>query len=426
MKKVLIIAYSFPPRPDVGSQRPYRLAKYFPDFGWEPIVLTAKLLGEPPEGIKIIETNYKDIDSAIKSRFGFNPEKGLHEQLGIRITKDFNYQTWKSKFIKLIKEIIYFPDAQRGWYKYALKSASECLEREEVDAIISTSSPVTAHLIARKLKRKYKILWIADLRDPWTQNPYVNKFGLIRYFERRLELKTLSNADALVTVTDPWLDLLGALHKNKEILCVTNGYDEDDFPDLTTKLTNKFVITYTGILYNGKRDPSLLFKVISQLIVENKINRDLIEIRFYGPKEDWLVEEIKKYKLEGIANVYGRIPREEVLKKQKESQLLLVLLWNNKNEEGFCPAKIYEYFGSRRPVLAIGGHGGVVKDLLAITDAGRFADNSDNLRDILLNYYQEFIQLGEVRYNGNANIENYSYKLIAKRYSEILNGLILK
>ena len=79
MKKVLFITYYFPPLPDIGAQRPYRLVKYLPKYGWEPIVLTAKLPGKPPEGINIIETDYKDVTRIIMSKFGFNPEKGLHD-----------------------------------------------------------------------------------------------------------------------------------------------------------------------------------------------------------------------------------------------------------------------------------------------------------------------------------------------------------
>ena len=291
---------------------------------------------------------------------------------------------------------------------------------------MSTSNPVTSHLIARKLKQKYKIPWIADLRDLWTQNHFYNKFDLIKYFERRLELKTLSDPDALITVTERFADELKILHKNKKVFCVTNGFDEDDSSKLTSKLKNKFIITYTGILYNGKRDPSLLFKVISQLINENIINRNLIEIRFYGPKEDWLADEIKKYNLEGIANFCGFIPREEILEKQKESQILLLLLDSNNKEEGVYPAKIFEYLGARRPIIAFGGQGGIVKELLEKNKAGVFTENFDMLKKIVLNYYKQFTQFGEVRYEGNASIENYSYKLIAKRYSEIINGLILK
>lgn len=97
MKKVLIISYFFPPRPNIGSQRPYRLAKYFPKFGWEPTILTANLPGKSPEGRKIIETDYKDISSSIKSKIGFLV-KGF--QLAISVSKNYNYST--GKIIRLL------------------------------------------------------------------------------------------------------------------------------------------------------------------------------------------------------------------------------------------------------------------------------------------------------------------------------------
>jgi hypothetical protein len=93
-------------------------------------------------------------------------------------------------------------------------------------------------------------------------------------------LKTLSNADFLVTV-HPLEDVLQSLHKDKPVLCVTNGYDPDDFPEIPVRRTNKFTITYTGILYAGKRDPAMLFKTVKQLIDENKISKERIDIRFY-------------------------------------------------------------------------------------------------------------------------------------------------
>ncbi len=425
MKKVLIISYLFPPDQGIGSQRPSKLAKYFPEFGWEPVVLTVKRAGVLPVGIRIIGTDYKDISGMVKSMVGVNPDKGLHEQLGIKVGKEFKFQSLKSKLIKLVREVIAFPDPERGWRRVAIKAASELLKRERVDAIISTSSPVTSHLIARKLKLMYKIPWVADLRDPWTQNPYMNKFCLIKYFEKRLELKTLSDADALVTVTEPWIETLGIIHKAKTIYCVTNGYDKDEFPKLSLKSTGKFTLTYTGLLYNGKRDPSLLFNVTAKLINENLLNKDLIEIRFYGPEEDWLIDEIKKYNLEGVVRLCGFLPRKEILKRQGESQILLLLLWDNKNEEGFCPAKIYEYFGARRPVIAIGGREHVVKSMLEKTNTGTYTWDFDMLRKVLLEYYDEFIKLGGVRYHGNSNIENYNYESIAKEYSGIINKLII-
>ena len=426
MKKVLIVSYHFPPIQTIGAQRPYRLAKYFPKYGWMPIVLTIKHPGKPPEGIRIIETEYTDIFDKIKLRTGFKPDKPIHEQLGIKITKNYKYSTLKSKTIKFAREIISFPDEKKGWYQFAIKSANELLNTERIDAIISTSYPVISHLIARKLKQKYNIPWAADLRDLWWQNPYHNRSFIIKYLDQRLELKTLSDADCLVTVTKPWIDTFKILHKNKKIFCITNGFDSEDFSSLPLELNTKFTLTYTGTLFNGKRDPSLLFKVVEQLIAENKINSDLIEIRFFAPQEDWFIDDIRKYKLEGIVNTYGFIPRDDVLARQKESQILLLLLWDSKSEEGFCPGKVYEYLGAKRPIIAIGGYKHVVKGILKLTAAGKYAWNFDTLRNVLLEYYQEFIESGKIECHSNKNVNNFTYNLITKKYSDVLNSLVYK
>src|SRR5208337_3618837 len=96
-KKVLIIAYYFPPMPVIGAQRPYGLAKYLQNFGWEPTVLTIKHSGNPPPGMRVITTDYTDRIASVKKMIGLNANTGIHQQLGITITKNFNYPTWKSK-----------------------------------------------------------------------------------------------------------------------------------------------------------------------------------------------------------------------------------------------------------------------------------------------------------------------------------------
>ena len=424
MKKVLIIAYSFPPANNIGAQRPYQIAKYLPRNGWEPVILTIKREGGCLTELKVIETNYKDIISSVKSTLGYKSDKTIHEQMGITVTKDFRYKGLKSKLIKLAGEVINFPDRQRGWYKYAIHACSEYLSREKIDVILSTSYPVTSHLIAKNLKLNYRIPWIADFRDLWSQNPYSNKFGITKFLARRLELKTMKDANAIVTVTEPWIDDFKSLHKNKEVYCITNGFDLDNFPKNNVNLTKKFTITYTGQLYNGKRDPALLFEVLKELIDETIINKNSVEVRFYGPIESWLSEEIEKYGLTDTVVCFGQVSRDIALSKQMESQVLLLLLWNNKHEEGFCPGKVYEYFGAKRPILAVGWHKSYVRKLLDRTNTGRFAWNKVMLKKSIANYYSEFTAIGKVSYCGNSNIEDYTYNNIAKRYAELLNKFI--
>jgi glycosyltransferase involved in cell wall biosynthesis len=422
MKKVLIISYFFPPYPAIGSQRPYGLAKYLPRFDWEPTILTVKHAGTSPHGIKVIATDCSDRIASIKKMYRFNSDAGVHEQLGIPITKNFDYSTWKSKIIKFSKEVLAYPDPQIGWYMHAVKAASAAFDKERFDAIISTSSPVTAHLAARTLKMRYNVPWVADFRDLWTQNHYYDKFKAIGFFERRLELRTLSDADALVTVSVPLADDLRRLHKKKAVSCITNGYDPDDFMQESSRLTDKFTITYTGQLYNGIRDPSMLFEVILKLIKEDRIKEELIEIRFFGRHEEWLVDEVKKYGLENVVNIFGFVSREDAMKRQAETQLLLLLLWNNKRERGVYTGKLFEYLGSKRPIVAIGGGESIIKGFLRETNAGRYAEDKDELEAALLHYYREFIEFGEARCASSENAGNYTYDSIAKRYSELLNN----
>lgn len=423
MKKVLIISYYFPPRLEIGAQRFYRLGKYFPQYGWEPVVLTANLPGNPPEGIRVIETDCRDTIGYYKERIGFKSIKGLQEQLGFNVSNEFYCRTWKTKIIERLKEVVSFPDDARGWYNYAIKEGSDIIKKEVIDIMISTSPPVTTHLIANHLKQIFKIPWVADLRDLWTQNHYYHKSKIIKYIEKKLEVKTLKKADALVTVTQPWVNELKMLHKNKHVLCITNGYDPDEMFNYSDKKTGKFSITYTGTLYYGKRDPSLLFNAISELIKENKIDKDSIEVNFYSPKETWLTDYINGHDLNGVVKVHGLIPREQVLVKQRESQLQLLLLWNHKGEKNLYPAKVFEYLAAGRPIIAVGGPRGIIRELIKETNSGRFSNNLTELKQILREYYQEFMVNGEIKSQFNENIHKYSYKLLAKSYADTLNSL---
>ena len=425
MKKILIISYYFPSSTAVGGLRIHGLAKYLSEFGWEAIILTTALPDNPNMQFRVIQTPYYDVIASWKKRFGLKPEEGVKKQYGITIHK--NKKSMIDFILIFLSEIIAYPDAQKGWYNYAVKAGSEILENENIDAIISSSSPVTCHLIANALKTKYNIPWIADLRDLWTQNHYYQYSPIRRFIERRLEIKTLSKADALVTVSKDLAETLGTLHKEKRIYTIRNGFDPQEMNISHVDLTNKFTITYTGILYQGKRDPSKLFKSLHDLISEGKLNPKEIEVRFYGPKEDWMGKEIEIYRLQGIVNEYGVISRNFALEKQRESQVLLLLLWDNPEEIGVYTGKIFEYLAARRPILATGGPKGVVKELLVETNSGMYATSVDDVKKALEEYYNEYKLKDNVSYKGErAKIDKYSQREMARKFAEVLGTLTRK
>ena len=431
MKKVLIIAHLFRASPRIPG-----LVKYLPEFGWQPIILTAPI-GENPESrfgppndfksnFRVIETDCPPVLGFWKKLSGFNPS----EEIGIQVKKRFDITSEKSSYrvlswvYKKGEVIISYPDADKGWKPFATKAGSELLQNEAIDAMISSSSPVTSHLIAKELKNRYKIPWIADLRDLWSQNHDYHYGNIRKFFDQRLELKTLLSADALVTVTPLWAEELRTLHKGKTTYTITNGFDPDKMSKGQIDLTSKFSITYTGrVLYTGKQEPSKLFAALKELITDGTINPNDVEVRFYNPENELLAREIEEYGLSAVAKQYGPVPRGISFKKQRESQLLLLLNWENQQGRGWHSLKIFEYMVAQRPILATGGLGNdAIKDLLDETKAGLYSSTVAEIKSILNELYLEYKSKGGVIYKGDrAKINKYSHHEMAKRFAEILN-----
>jgi len=422
MKKVLIVGYFWPYRP--GSRRISGLTKYITEFGWQPVILTAPLYEKPDVDIRIIETPYRDALGPWKRLLRLNPKEDIRKQMKQR----FGVASRKSSLLDFILtrcgEIINYPDAERGWKNFAVKAGSELLQSENIDVVISIW-PVTSHFIARELKSKYKIPWIADFPDLWSQNHNYIYSPLRRLIDRRLELKTLSDADALVTVSEPWAEKQRTLHKGKPVYAITHGFDPETVNAPPAKLTDTFTITYTGTIYTGKQEPSKLFAALRDLISDEAIDLKEIEVRFYGRKHDWLDKEIEQHGLSSIVKQYGIIPRHTAVEKQRESQLLLLLDWDNSQEKGVYTGKIFEYFGARRPILTTGGVAGNVVDvLLGETKVGIHAPTVEGIKAALIEFYKEYKLTGKIAYNGlEAEINKYSHREMARKFAEILERL---
>ncbi|MDI6867846.1 glycosyltransferase [Methanoculleus sp.] len=409
--------------PEVGGIRLYGLAKYLPEHGWKPIILTPTLPGEPDPRFRVIQTPYEDVIALWKKRMRLNPKESLNEQFCL--SKKKNQPSIIDRLVYLPSEIITYPDPQKGWYKHAIKAGDQLLQEVKIDAILSSSKPEICHLIARNLAEKYQIPWVADLRDLWTQNPYLNHCALRRFAEKRLELRTLGKASALVTVSKPLADDLSRLHTHNPVYVITNGFDPEVARFDPPELTDKFTITYTGSLYDGKRDPSTLFKALKNLIKDGTIDPDRVEVRFFGSQDPWLFDEIRDANLDGIVKVFGFIPREQALQRQRESHLLLLLLWNNPKEKGVYTGKVFEYLAARRPIIAVGGpEESVVKDLLNETQAGQYTSSLEDLEVALSRYYSEYVRTGAVPRTEESAIFKYSQLEMAKKFAAVLDKVV--
>ena len=449
MKKVILIAFYFNQVNEIASKRLRALAKYLPQFGWEPIVIVPNLGFIPKENddlnCRIIYTEYEDMFSHFSNKFKKSKSSDSKDSDDSRDSRDsieFNDEKLKdstsysnpiaSKAISMAGEVFAYPDGMKYWHESAFKEASKIMDEEAIDAIISSSWPITCHTIAKDLKEHQDIPWIADLRDLWNLNPYVSHTFIRDYFEKRLELKTFENADALTTTTDLAAETLSTLHPMSRIVPILSGYDKDDFKfleelvskkdDFSDDFSEKLKFIYAGSLYGGKRDPTYLFEAIRQLEDEGKLDSSKISIEFYGDSTG-LEEIANRYGLLDIVHIGGKIAHEEVLKKQLESDVLLLISWDNEKEKMFIPGKIYEYFALKKPVLSIGYKEGSLKDLIEETKVGYHVSSLKSTKEALLNIYDEFVENGTVELNADINIGDYSMENMAKKFADLLNEL---
>ena len=207
---------------------------------------------------------------------------------------------------------------------------------------------------------------------------------------------------------------------NKRCFSIPHGFDPEIFFNSTNNLDSKLTITYTGSLYKGKRNPEILFNAINNLINKGSIKSDDILVNFYG--DECIKDVIKKLKIEKFVKYKGRISREETLKKQKTSQILLLINGNSEIETSFYTSKMFEYLAAQRPILAIGKRG-IIQELLNETKSGVFCEDINSIEKQLLKWYEEWKLYGEVKFKGTRNkILKYSHIEIAKKFANILNG----
>ncbi len=430
MKKVLIITNLFHASPRIPG-----LCKYIREFGWEPVLLTTPL-GENPEKkygptraftkeFRTIEVDYFDIVGFLKELAGFRKSEGSRVQLEKKLGGKSLIKAVIKKILVWVGAVIAYPDEMRGWRKPAMKKGSELLEKEKFSALLTSSSPVTSHLIARALKKSKKLPWLADLRDLWTQNHAYPFPSWRKFFETRLEKRILRNADALSTVSEGTAEKLTGRYAPKPVSAIHNGFDPETINEPAAPLIKKFTITYTGQIYQNKQDPKKFFAAVKELIKEKKIKKEDVEINIYGGSQAWIDEAIAASGIEDFIIQHGVIPRDETFQKQRESQLLLMFGWEDEYELGVFPTKLFEYFASRRPILATGGtKGEEFRKLITETNSGKCAIKSEEIKRALREYYHEYVRGGKVSFRGNLKeMEKYSYRSMAKKFAEILDKI---
>jgi glycosyltransferase involved in cell wall biosynthesis len=405
-RHVLIISFYAPPTNAIGAVRIGKLAKYLPEYGWDPVILTVDKIESLPTTLEI-ESDEKKIYRTPLLSYGeliaglFPDENAGSSALPTR----FYHRLIKPRLrflafqiARMLQPVYSSPriyGLMLGWYRSAVREGLEIVRDRHIDIIYSSFDPAASHLIASRLNQKTGVPWIAEFRDAWSGNDYNRRIPLLSFFERYWEKRTLKNCDLLISLASPLAKTLDAIHSCKSIV-IPNGYDEEDFTG-SVPGTTKFTLNYTGNIYPGKRDPSPLFQALAELRRERIIGPDNFEVRFFGYKaNENITPFLKKYDVDSLVRIGGYLPYKESLRSQQESTALLLLSWNDPRDSGTLTGKIFEYMGAGRPVLAVAFKGGEIDRLLHETGCGIVINEASEIKNVLLKWLAEFRDSGKI------------------------------
>ncbi len=422
LKKVLVIT-DLRPNLERPNARGLGLAHYLPESGWQPIFLTESL--EPqtaPPGLSIAETERRIPLGFIRKQLAGKARKSVSGTASPRGTPKMRIMGKVREVVfRTVRSVVAFPDEHRRWIGPAITLGGKVMQREEIQAILSSSSPVSAHIIARRLKDRFGVRWVADLRDLWSQNHNYPYGRVRRWVESILERRTLRHADVVTTVSEPLAAMLSC-QLGRHVEVITNGYDPRLVNAAPAAVTRLFTITYTGQIYEKMQDPSKLLKAVRELIDKGELDESDIGIRFFGSPSGMLEAAIKAYGLEDVARQFGPVPGPEAVHRQRESQLLLLLNWEDPLQKGIYTAKLFEYLAARRPIIATGGFGGdVVESLLTDYKAGRYAADSPDIRTAVAHYYAIYKEVGSIPWEGERT-RTFEQDMMTARFAEFLDG----
>ena len=221
-KKILIITYYWPPSGGSGVQRWLNLSNYLVDMGCDVTVLSPEF------------ANYPILDNSLINEL--NPLIKILKVPVFEPAKFFKSKTNNSdnienrgilNYFKLfIRSNFFFPDSRMFWINDVVKSASSCINKNNINCVITTSPPFSLNIIGYKLKLKNNIKWISDYRDPWSdffQFKKMPMFSNIRKKHFDWEKKCLKTADSVLVTSPSLKTTYSKINPNTHL--ITNGFD---------------------------------------------------------------------------------------------------------------------------------------------------------------------------------------------------------
>ena len=453
--RILLVAYHFPPSAAVGGLRMARFARYLPEFGGEPYVLTVDDADRDQEqgndatrmvGLKNVPIRrthsrsgrisalYRRVKSLLHGGQG-QPGGGTadHDLQGhaIRDGGGARHEAVLRRFKRYVTSLVLLlPDEFKGWSFSSAWTAVHLVRKHRIDWVLTSGPPFSVHFIGLVVKICTRARWIADFRDPWIEmlpeRSQHSRSWLSDQLEKWMEASVMRNADKVLTTTERLRQSMIARYPNVapgKYECLPNGIDLGQMAvrDAVEK-DRPLTITYAGSLY-FERTPEPLFHALGELVREGIARTSDFRLWLIGNcshigNADTL-DVARHHGVEASVEILSWLPRVEAVRLMQRSHLLLVLA--PPNHKLMLPAKVFDYLGSGSKILAI-AEPGATTDFVRETDGGRCFAGTDVSG--LKAYLREILEGGRYRYmrNDPATFASHDARTRASQLAAILSA----
>jgi len=397
-RRVLLVCQYYYPSNAPGAHRCAKLAKYLPEFGWEPTVLCMQATPGNCEGTYDPKLEASDTCEVVRVPYTHPKERSPAKYLHDRVLRP------------CLKTYIPY-----RLYRRMLKRGRKLAREQQFDAIWATSPSPMILNVARRISRSTGIPWIADMRDLAGETD--SKPGIFMRWEMALERRAASGAAAFITVTQHLADML-ARHHDAPVRVIPNGFDPDDFPPGAQPSREQFEIVYCGVIYSG-RDPTPLFDALD-LLLQQGVDIGRLRVRFYGVLETSLDPLTAGHPCVHLVENMGRVNYDEVIRIQQSASMLLLL--PHAGVKGIMTSKVFEYLGARKPILSVPGDGDVTDALLEETGAGVAAAEPAAIAELVGQWYRQWREGSDLPYGGKPDeIAKYTRRHQAQHTAKLLD-----
>jgi glycosyltransferase involved in cell wall biosynthesis len=414
--RVLIVSYVYPPAASVGGVRWSTMAKYLRGAGHHVTVLTSAAFGERDDDNAMAVRRTGDLSGSSRLR------RLLRRPALASSAAPDAVQTAPPRVLTRLL----VPDGYiASWVPFAVREARRIVRSEQIDCVITSSPPESAHMVGLALGARGPA-WIADLRDGWTFEAHRQPFPLRiqRALDARLEAAVIKRAEGVTSALMPVARDLEARF-GRTVRHVPNGWDPELVPrrpaiELAPDMVN---VVHTGTLVGAgfRRDPTSFFRALELLLKRRPELGHRIRIVVAGVKTTEDAALLRRFELGEVVQHVGRLPREEAVWLQRQADILL-LLSSAPHLVSPVPAKLYEYLAADAPVLAVAPPGSESARVVDDTGAGLCVSPYD---DEALVTALERAAAGELRRrDGAAPASDYIYPAPAEAMMDEIDAAI--